>query len=155
MSHLTVAAPAKINLHLQILGARPDNHHEVWTLFQTIDLCDDLMVGDVTDDSVTMVVEPAGAAPEGGDNLVVKAASLLRKRTGVRRGAEILLRKRIPVGAGLGGGSADAAAALVALDRLWGLRWLLRTWWISQPGSVRMWRFFFMVDLPSVAVAET
>ncbi len=121
MTLLTVAVPAKINIHLQILGARSDNHHEVWTLYQSIDLFDEISVGDGTDGTLSLVVEPAGAAPGGGDNLVLRAASVLSECTGVRRGAEILLRKRIPVGAGLGGGSADAAAVLVALNRLWGL----------------------------------
>ncbi len=121
MSLLTVAVPAKINLHLEILGARSDDHHEVWTLYQSIDLVDEISVGDGTDGTVSLVVEPAGAAPEGGGNLVLKAVSELCERTGVRRSAEIRLRKRIPVAAGLGGGSADAAAALVALNRLWRL----------------------------------
>jgi len=122
VSLLTVAVPAKINIHLQILGARSDGHHEVWTLYQSIDLCDDIVVGDAPDGTVTLVVEPEGAAPAGGDNLVLRAASALSEFAGVRRGAVIRLHKRIPVAAGLGGGSADAAAALVALDRLWGLQ---------------------------------
>ncbi len=122
MSLLTVAAPAKINIHLQILSARSDDHHEVWTLYQSVDLCDEVVVRDAPDGSVTLVVEPEGAAPGGGDNLVLRAASMLSERAGVRRGAAIRLHKRVPVGAGLGGGSADAAAALTALNRLWGLR---------------------------------
>ncbi len=122
MSLLTVAAPAKINIHLQILGARSDDYHEVWTLYQSIDLCDEVVVSDAPDGLVTLAVEPAGAAPGGGDNLVIRAVSAVRELTGVRRGAEIRLRKEIPVGAGLGGGSADAAAALVAVDRLWDLQ---------------------------------
>lgn len=122
VSQLAVAVPAKINIHLQILGARSDDHHEVWTLYQSVDLRDDVVVGDAPGGLLTLAVEPAGAAPEGGGNLVLRAASVLRKRAGVRRGAAIRLHKRVPVGAGLGGGSADAAAALVALNRLWGLR---------------------------------
>jgi 4-diphosphocytidyl-2-C-methyl-D-erythritol kinase len=122
VSLLTVAAPAKINIHLQILGARSDDYHEVWTLYQSIDLCDQVVVSDAPDGLVTLVVEPAGAAPGGGDNLVLRAVSAVRELTGVRRGAVIRLRKEIPVGAGLGGGSADAAAALVAVDRLWDLQ---------------------------------
>jgi len=122
VSLLTVTAPAKINIHLQIMRARSDNHHEVWTLFQSIDLADEVVVGDAPDGSVALVVEPAGAAPGGDDNLVLKALSAIRERTGVRRGAVIRLRKKIPAGAGLGGGSADAAAALVAVDRLWDLQ---------------------------------
>jgi 4-diphosphocytidyl-2-C-methyl-D-erythritol kinase len=122
VSRLLVAVPAKINLHLQILGSRADGHHEIWTLFQSIDLTDELVVDDDPGGAVTLAVEPAGAAPGDRDNLVLKAASALCGRTGATRGAKILLRKRIPVGAGLGGGSADAAAALAALDAVWNLR---------------------------------
>ena len=122
MSLLTVSVPAKINLHLQILGPWGDGYHELWTLFQSIDLVDELEVEDDPDGAVTLVVEPQGTAPQSGENLVLKAVSALQNRTGVARGAVFRLRKRIPVGAGLGGGSADAAAALVALDRLWNTR---------------------------------
>ncbi len=121
MSRLTVTVPAKINLHLQVLGLRGDGHHEVWTLFQSVGLADELAFDDHPGGAVTLTVEPAGAAPTGNDNLVVHAVSALRERTGATNGATIRLRKRIPVGAGLGGGSADAAAALAALDRLWNL----------------------------------
>jgi 4-diphosphocytidyl-2-C-methyl-D-erythritol kinase len=119
---LTVTVPAKINVHLQVLGSRGDGHHEVWTLFQSIGLEDELEVDGHPGGAVRLEVEPAGAAPAGRDNLVLHAVSALRERTGETRGAVIRLRKRIPVGAGLGGGSADAAAALTVLDRLWDLR---------------------------------
>jgi len=122
VSRLTVTVPAKINLHLQVLGPRVDGHHEVWTLLQSIGLADVLEVDDAPGGAVKLAVEPAGAAPAGRDNLVLHAVSALRERTGATGGAMIRLRKRIPVGAGLGGGSADAAAALAALDRLWNLR---------------------------------
>ena len=119
MSRVKVTVPAKINLHLQVLGPREDGFHDIWTLYQSVDLADEISVEDRPPGAMALVVEPAGSAPEGCDNLVLKAASALRDRTGVQRGAKIRLRKRIPAGAGLGGGSADAAAALVALDRLW------------------------------------
>lgn len=121
MNRLTVLAPAKINLHLQVLGPRGDGFHEVWTVFQSIDLADRVSVSENSDGRVRLEVEPVGAVPVGRENLVFKAGLALRERAGVDRGADLHLLKRIPVGAGLGGGSADAAAALVALDRLWRL----------------------------------
>lgn len=117
----TVRVPAKLNLHLEILGRRDDGYHELRTLLQTVDLYDDLSGEATADGGVRLSVAPAGAAPEGEDNLVVAAARRLAEATGCRRGAALGLRKRIPAGAGLGGGSADAAAALVLLADLWGL----------------------------------
>ncbi len=117
----TVRVPAKLNLHLEILGRRDDGYHELRTLLQTVDLYDELSGEATGDGAVRLSVEPPGAAPEGEDNLVVAAARRLADATGCRRGATLGLRKRIPSGAGLGGGSADAAAALVLLAELWGL----------------------------------
>lgn len=122
MNRISVTVPGKINLHLQILGSRADGNHEVWTLFQSVDLADELAIDESPGSGLKLAVEPVGAAPGGSDNLVVHAVSALRERTGTTRGAMIRLRKRIPVGAGLGGGSADAAATLVGLNRLWNLR---------------------------------
>ena len=116
----TVAPPAKVNLHLEILGRRPDGWHELRTVYQSIDLRDHLTVEPARDDELSLVVTPSGAVTDGEDNLVLRAARLVRQRMGCERGARFVLRKRIPVEAGLGGGSADAAAALVLLRRLWG-----------------------------------
>jgi len=111
-------ARAKVNLSLEVVGRRPDGYHDVVTIFQSIDLADRLTAE--LADQISLAV--AGHQVPGGpaDNLVLRAADLLRKRAGVRQGAHLSLTKSIPVAAGLGGGSADAAAALVALDRLWG-----------------------------------
>jgi len=119
MSRLSVSAPAKVNLHLQVLGRRPDGFHEVRTLLQSVDWCDELEAESAPVGELSLEVEPADAAPEGDDNLVLRAARCLWGRLGERPGARLRLSKRIPAGAGLGGGSADAAAALVLLDRLW------------------------------------
>lgn len=118
---LTVRVPAKINLHLEVLGRRPDGYHELRTLLQSIDWYDELEIEDRPGDTVELVVEPVGAAPAGADNLVAIAAARLAAAHGGRRGARIVLHKRIPAGAGLGGGSADAAAALVGLQTAWDL----------------------------------
>jgi 4-diphosphocytidyl-2-C-methyl-D-erythritol kinase len=134
---LRVAAPAKVNLGLEVLGLRPDGYHEIRTVMQAVSLCDDLTFRLRRDGRVTLRIEPdaaygagaqgAAALPASGDNLVVRAARLLAarlpaRRTGCALGADVVLRKRIPIGGGLGGGSSDAAAALNALNALWGLR---------------------------------
>jgi 4-diphosphocytidyl-2-C-methyl-D-erythritol kinase len=112
-----VRAYAKINLGLEVLGTRPDGYHELRTLFQTIDLHDD----------VAITLRPRGLrvrcahpdVPTDERNLALRAAIELQRHAGVQRGADIVITKRIPVGGGLGGGSSDAAAVLMALDRLW------------------------------------
>lgn len=114
---LTVRAHAKINLTLEALGKRADGYHDVVTVMQTIDLCDVLTLEPSAEVSLTCS-DPALATP---DNLVLKAAHLLRERSGFDGGVNAHLRKSIPVAAGLGGGSSDAAAALTGLRRLWGL----------------------------------
>lgn len=118
---LTVTAPAKINLHLRIVGRRSDGYYELRTLFQSIDLADEVSAESAPDGVLELRVEPQGRVTSGEDNLVLCAASLLRKRTRAAGGARIRLDKRVPVGAGLGGGSADAAATLVLLNDLWHL----------------------------------
>lgn len=118
---LRVRPPAKVNLHLEVLGRRPDGYHELRTLLQSIDLRDELTVAPAPEGVLELVVAPVGAAPCDDRNLVVRAAERLRARAGRPLGARLRLVKRIPAGGGLGGGSADAAAALVALNRLWSL----------------------------------
>jgi 4-diphosphocytidyl-2-C-methyl-D-erythritol kinase len=115
---LKVRAPAKLNLFLRIVGRRPDGYHELETVFQAIDLCDELTF---TPADGLHLSGGCMEAPPTPENLVLRAAHLLRTATGSASGAAIHLEKRIPVGAGLGGGSSDAAATLVALNRLWSL----------------------------------
>ncbi len=114
---VSLRCPAKLNLGLEVVGVLPDGYHEIRTLFQAIDLADDLAV-ELLDSELLLEVDGSDV-PRGSDNLVVRAASLLRKTTGVKQGARIRLSKRVPVGAGLGGGSSNAAVTLLALDRLW------------------------------------
>jgi 4-diphosphocytidyl-2-C-methyl-D-erythritol kinase len=113
---MRVGCPAKVNLHLEVLGRRSDGFHELRTLFQTIDLWDFLDAEPDTDLSMTCD-DPA--LPCDGSNLVLRAARRLRERLGPGPGARLRLRKGIPAGGGLGGGSSDAAGALLLLDRLW------------------------------------
>jgi len=116
----TLPAFAKINLGLRVEGRRPDGYHEIRTVFQTVTLHDRLTFGELPGGRVELVCS-APDVPADESNLVRRAASALRERFGVLRGARIELEKRIPAGGGLGGGSADAAVALVGLTRLWGL----------------------------------
>jgi len=116
---LELSPAAKINLDLRVLGRRPDGYHEIRTLFQSIDLRDRLTVEALPSGESVLEVTPQEAVGSGEDNLVLRAARLFADHTGMYRGARFRLCKRIPVGGGLGGGSADAAATLVLLDRLW------------------------------------
>ena len=129
---LVVQAPAKLNLFLEILGKRTDGYHELETLMVTVNLYDTLSFTEEDSEEIRLRMIDAGrrrpsdrsaaeTIPGGPDNLVVRAAFLLREFTGVKRGARITLFKRIPAAAGLAGGSSDAAATLVALNRLWQL----------------------------------
>ncbi|MEB3321796.1 MAG: 4-(cytidine 5'-diphospho)-2-C-methyl-D-erythritol kinase [Synechococcaceae cyanobacterium] len=118
----TVRAPAKINLHLEVLGLRPDGFHELAMVMQTLDLADRLRIRPRSDGMLQLRCDRPGL-PTGADNLILQAAQALRQRCGgPALGADIELEKRIPVGAGLAGGSSDAAAALVGLDAAWGLQ---------------------------------
>jgi 4-diphosphocytidyl-2-C-methyl-D-erythritol kinase len=121
MAALTVLAPAKINLHLEVLGLRPDGYHELAMVMQSLDLCDRLELSNRADGQIQLSCDDP-TLPIDGDNLIVRAAHRLRSYVGLPElGAELRLEKRIPVGAGLAGGSSDAAAALVGLDTIWGL----------------------------------
>jgi len=111
-------APAKINLGLRITGKRPDGYHDILSLFQTVTLHDVLEIDDTGEPGI---VCSGGDVPENADNLIMKAEKVFRDVTGLCRPVRFTLTKRIPVGAGLGGGSSDAAAALRGLARLNGI----------------------------------
>jgi 4-diphosphocytidyl-2-C-methyl-D-erythritol kinase len=114
----TLPAPAKLNLFLHITGRRPDGYHLLQTIFQLLDVGDELDFSARTDGQITLATDLEGVATE--DNLVVRAARALALHTGCTAGADIRLRKRIPTGGGLGGGSSDAATTLLGLNQLWG-----------------------------------
>ena len=118
MSAAPWPAPAKLNLFLHVTGRRADGYHELQTLFQLIDLADELRVEVREDGAVRRLGGPVGVPEE--EDLVVRAARLLKRESGTPLGADLALAKRIPLGGGLGGGSSDAATALVALNALWG-----------------------------------
>ena len=109
-------APAKINWTLEVLGKRPDGYHEVLTVMQTIDLCDEVQVERARENSL----EVSGDYVPGEDDLALQAARLVTEATGGELHFAVRLTKRVPLAAGLGGGSSDGAAVLRAVDRLCG-----------------------------------
>jgi 4-diphosphocytidyl-2-C-methyl-D-erythritol kinase len=115
---LSLHAPAKINLTLEVLGQRKDGYHEIRSLIQAVNLCDILRFEPA--EGIHLICDEPSLA--SSDNLVLKAAELLQRQSGCSKGARITLQKRIPWAAGLGGGSSDAAATLKGLNDLWGLK---------------------------------
>jgi 4-diphosphocytidyl-2-C-methyl-D-erythritol kinase len=122
-----VRVPAKINLCLGVGPVRDDGYHPLATVYQAVDLHDEVRATARDDDQITVAVHAdldakaeMAVVPENDDNLAVKAARLLRDRTGVSGGVDLAIRKVIPVAGGMAGGSADAAAALVACNEVWG-----------------------------------
>jgi 4-diphosphocytidyl-2-C-methyl-D-erythritol kinase len=116
---LRIRSHAKVNLGLEVLGLREDGYHELRTLFQTIDLHDDVILRSRPQGVSVVCDHPA--VPRDRSNLAVRAAEDLQRHAGIGAGVEIHLEKRIPVGGGLGGGSSNAAAVLLGLDRMWDL----------------------------------
>ena len=118
---MTLAAYAKVNFTLEVLGRRPDGYHNLRSIVVPISLADEVSLESA--DDVKLAIEPFGSlgSLEVEDNLAVRAARLMQRISGLKDGVAIRLAKRIPVGGGLGGGSADAAAVLNGLNGLWGL----------------------------------
>ena len=157
---LVIQAPAKLNLFFEVLAKRNDGYHEIETLMCPIDLYDTLHFQEDPNGQLELrcrrvfgVDGPSGRGldevSEGPDNLVMRAVELVRRRTGIRRGAKLRLIKRIPAAAGLGGGSSDAAAALVAANEGWQLgrsREELIEWATELGSDVP----FFLVAAPAV-----
>jgi 4-diphosphocytidyl-2-C-methyl-D-erythritol kinase len=120
-SFLTCPAPAKLNLFLHVIGRREDGYHLLQTLFRFLDFGDTVHVRVHGESAIERLGEVPGIPPD--QDLAVRAARLLQQLAGVTTGAQIKLEKRLPLGGGLGGGSSDAATTLIALNRLWDLRW--------------------------------
>jgi 4-diphosphocytidyl-2-C-methyl-D-erythritol kinase len=111
-------APAKLNLFLHVTGRRPDGYHELQTVFQLLELCDTIGISPREDGRIERLAGSAEVEPD--TDLTVRAARALQQTTGCPAGASLRVRKRIPLGGGLGGGSSDAATVLLALNELWG-----------------------------------
>ena len=117
---LVLRSPAKLNLFLHIIGRRPDGYHLLQSVFQLIDWCDTITLRAIPENEVRRINPIAGVPPE--QDLVVRAAKLLKEFCQFDGGVEIELTKEIPMGAGLGGGSSDAATTLIGLNALWKLQ---------------------------------
>jgi len=117
---MTLRVPCKVNLSLEVLGRRDDGFHELRTVMQAVDLCDELTLR-LRDDGRVRLRCDAPGVPEDDRNLVVRAARLMQERYAARQGVSMHLLKRVPTGGGLGGGSADAAVTLLALNEMWGI----------------------------------
>ena len=118
---LTIEAPAKVNLNLEILGRRDDGFHEIDSLFQAVSLCDRIEVSMAEEGEFELSVSGTVELPEDESNIVTKAFRLMQDRFALKGGLRVELQKRIPIAAGLGGGSADGAAAMLAINLLYGL----------------------------------
>ncbi|MCJ7814812.1 MAG: 4-(cytidine 5'-diphospho)-2-C-methyl-D-erythritol kinase, partial [Xanthomonadales bacterium] len=114
---LSWPAPAKINLFLHVTAQRQDGYHDIQTLFQLLDWGDEIQIRQTRSPMISRAPADYGVAES--EDLVVRAARLLQSETGCRHGAEIQVKKRVPPGSGLGGGSSDAATVLLVLNRLW------------------------------------
>lgn len=137
---VTVRVPAKINVTLAVLGRRPDGYHDIDTVMLPLTIQDRLTARRERGGGLVLVAPGTRGLPLGRDNTVLRAARALRARARASCGVRFELEKRIPVGAGLGGGSADAAAALVTLDRLWERR--------SGPRALRAFAAAIGSDVP-------
>ena len=118
---ISVKCPAKINLHLEVIGKRKDGFHELAMIMQNIDLSDYLEF-DINNDGLIKLESDCDYLSLSSDNLIIKSANLLKKISNVDLGANIFLRKNIPIGAGLAGGSSNAAGTLIGLNKLWNLK---------------------------------
>lgn len=117
MKKLQLKAPAKVNYRLDVLGKRADGYHELKMVMQRVDLCDDLEIA-LTDTPGIRVICGSAGVPDGPGNIAWRAADALLKLSGRKEGIDISITKRIPVAAGLGGGSSDAASVLMGVNEL-------------------------------------
>jgi 4-diphosphocytidyl-2-C-methyl-D-erythritol kinase len=118
--NLRLKSYAKLNLYLQVRNIRRDNYHNIITLFEKISLHDEIRIKPRRDGKIRVTCNNKDV-PSGEANLAYRAAYLLRQKAGIDNGADIHINKRIPVAAGLGGGSSNAASAILGLNRLWNL----------------------------------
>jgi len=120
MTSIELKAPAKVNLFLKVLGKRSDSYHNIFTIFERIDLSDTIKITRTSGCGVKLITDKfITKRPE--DNIAYKAAGTILKRSGIEGGVKIAIKKRIPIAAGLGGGSSDAAAVLLGINKLFNL----------------------------------
>jgi len=119
-NEISVFAPAKVNLHLAVLDKREDGFHDLESVFLAVDFGDTLYFQPGEDNKTKIVIEGSAKHPSIPDNIILRAVSLFREKTGFSQGLKIRVEKRIPIGGGLGGGSSNAAATLLALNKIAG-----------------------------------
>jgi 4-diphosphocytidyl-2-C-methyl-D-erythritol kinase len=120
MNSISLKSRAKINLSIDVIGKREDGYHIVEMIMQTIDLYDDIKLKELEEDNIIIKSE-CSYIPLNEDNIVYKAAKLIKEKMDIKKGIEIFIKKNIPVAAGMAGGSSNAAAVLVGLNELWKL----------------------------------
>lgn len=120
MRKITLKSPAKINLYLKVLNKTKDGYHNIETIFERINLFDEIELSDSKNGSIEVICCDKNV-PQGKDNIVYKAASLLKKKYKIKDNCSIKLKKNIPAASGLGGGSSNAASVLMGLNRFWHL----------------------------------
>lgn len=120
MNSISLKSRAKINLSIDVIGKREDGYHIVEMIMQTIDLYDDIKLKELEEDNIIIKSE-CSYIPLNEDNIVYKAAKLIKEKMDIKKGIEIFIKKNIPVAAGMAGGSSNAAAVLVGLNELWEL----------------------------------
>ncbi len=146
MRRIRLSSPAKLNLFLKVLNKRPDGFHNIATVFERIDLCDEIRLK-LNPSGVIRIDCAHPQVPRGPKNLVYQAAKLLRDDFQVKEGVDIYIKKNIPVAAGLGGGSSNAATVLKGLNELWKLR-LSRSCLLSYARRLGSDVAFFLYDCP-------
>jgi len=147
-----VRAPAKINLILRVLDRLPNGYHRIWSVMNTVDLADRLAIRQIRTSSGIRLSCHDASVPQGNNNLVHRAAEFVLKQAGLKVGLEIDLDKQIPMAAGLGGGSSDAAATIVGLVRLLNLGLSLVD--MAKLGSQLGSDVAFFFSAPSALVCE-
>ncbi len=123
MNKIAVKAPAKVNTVLRVVGRRPDGYHDLQMVMVPLTLCDELTLTSIPSGIELSIDGSSDTGMEGEKNLACRAARAMQAAAGISRGVRIDLIKKIPIAAGLGGGSSDAAAVLRGLNELWGLAW--------------------------------
>jgi 4-diphosphocytidyl-2-C-methyl-D-erythritol kinase len=141
---LSILSPAKLNLFLDVLRRRPDGYHDIRTLFERITLADTLHLSKIPEDDI-VITSNSREIPCDHENLVYKAADFIKKRYRIQQGVKIEIDKTIPVGAGLGGGSSNAASVFLGLEALFGLK-LSRKARLEHAHRVGADVAFFMID---------
>ncbi len=146
MNTLTLNSYAKINLYLEVLKTRKDNYHDIKTIFERIDLADKIILKIRRDKEINVACNVV-SVPGGNSNLAWRSAKLLQDKFNIDKGVDIKIIKRIPVGSGMGGGSSNAAAVLMGLNKLWGLK-LARGKLAGLAGKLGCDVPFFIYDSP-------